>query len=128
VKAWDTNFLIRHLLEDDDRQVAVVRRELEKAVRSGEKVWLAQLVLVEAVWVLGAHLDKRPVLDTIEEVLADERFLVQDASLVKAALRDARLKGDFAEHLIAQNARAAGCAHTQTFDRAVKRFGEFEVL
>lgn len=128
MKAWDTNFLVRHLLEDDARQLAVVRRELQKAARSGEKVWLAQLVLVETVWVLGAQLDKRAVLDTIEEVLADDRFLVQDAQQVKNALGQARLKGDFAEHLIAQNARAAGCARTLTFDRAVKRFGEFEVL
>jgi predicted nucleic-acid-binding protein len=128
VKAWDTNFIVRHLLEDDARQLAVVRRELEKAVRAGEKIWLAQLVLVETVWVLGAQLDKRAVLDTIEEVLADDRFLVQDAQQVKNALGLARVKGDFAEHLIAQNARAAGCARTLTFDRAVKRFGEFEVL
>lgn len=128
MKAWDTNFLVRHLLEDDARQLAVVRRELDKAVRTGGRVWLAQLVLVETVWVLGAHLDKHGVLDTLEEVLADDRFLVQDAEQVRAALDHARAKGDFAEHLIAQNARAAGCVKTQTFDRAVKRFGAFEML
>ena len=35
MKAWDTNFLLRHLLEDDAKQLAVVRNELAMVERGG---------------------------------------------------------------------------------------------
>jgi len=130
MKAWDTNLLIRHLVEDDAAQLKVVRRELELAERRGEAVWIADVTLVESFWVLrhGYGLEADDVCGILLTLTEDARFGFQSGSDVSLALQRTRTKGDFPEHLISLAARRAGADKTQTFDRAVKRFAEFEVL
>ncbi len=126
MKAWDTNFLLSHLLEDDAAQLVVVRRELARAEEGGEVVFLPQIVLVEVAWYLRGLLSRPAVLDTLQEVLDDRRFACEGASTVEAAIRDARKKGDFSDHLIGSAARAGLGAPVQTFDKALKDFPVFE--
>jgi len=129
VKAWDTNLLIRHLTEDDPARLRVVREELEKARRAGEPVWLADIVMVEAAWVLqGYGLSKKEALDALRAVVSDSRFQTEGGPETREAIGRARRKGDLAEHLIALSAKRAGAEKTQTFDKAVAGFPEFEVL
>jgi predicted nucleic-acid-binding protein len=129
VKAWDTNLLIRHLTEDDRAQLRSVRAELEKARRAGKSVWLSDIVMVEAAWVLqGYGLSKMETLDALEAVVDDARFQTENGAGTREAIERARVKGDLAEHLIALSARRAGANKTQTFDEAVAGFPEFEVL
>jgi len=127
MKAWDTNFLLRHLLEDEASQLALVRRELAVVEQAGGAVFLPQLVLVEAAWYLRGLLPRGAVLDTLREVLADRRFVCERVPDVAAAIRSARKKGDFADHLIAAAASAAQAAPVQTFDQALRPFPAFEV-
>lgn len=127
MKAWDSNFLLRHLLEDDADQLAVVRRELALAEAAGTAVFLPQIVLVEVAWFLRGLMPRRDTLDTLQELLDDQRFSCEQAPAVEEALRNARLKGDFSDHLIAAAASAAHAAPVQTFDRALQQFPEFEI-
>ncbi len=129
MKSWDTNCLVRHLTEDDAGQLAIVRRELEKASRKGEPIWLSAVALVETAWVLQSYgLRKKEILEVVELVVTDERFRVEGGSDVAEAIARARVKGDLPEHITALASRRAGAAKTQTFDRAVAKFPEFEVL
>lgn len=130
MKAWDTNLLIRHLVEDDPGQLKVVRRELELAARRGELIWIADVTLVESFWVLqhGYGLDADAVCRILLTLTEDARFAFQSCADVRLALQRTRIKGDLPEHLISLAGRQAGAEKTQTFDRAVKRFAEFEVL
>lgn len=130
MKAWDTNFLVRHLVEDDPRQLAVVRRELQQAGNAGLPVWLADITLVETFWVLQqvCGLTARQALDSLQAVAEDGRFRMQSGEDVLAAIARSRKKGDLPEHLVALAAKRAGATKTQTFDRAVRDFREFEVL
>lgn len=127
MKAWDSNFLLRHLLEDDAPQLAVVRRELTLAEAAGTAIFLPQIVLVEVAWFLRGLMPRRDVLDTLREVLDDNRFACERAAAVEEALRKARIKGDFSDHLIAAAACAAGAEPVQTFDTALRKFSEFEI-
>jgi predicted nucleic-acid-binding protein len=126
MKTWDSNFLLRHLLEDDAAQLAVVRRELALAEAAGGTVFLPQIVLVEVAWYLRGVLSRAAVLDTLQEILDDRRFACERAASVEAAIRDARGKGDFSDHLIGAAASAALAAPVQTFDKALKGFPRFE--
>ena len=126
MKAWDTNFLLRHLLEDDAAQLEVVRRELARAESSGVVVFLPQIVLVEAAWYLRGLLPRKAVLEVLQEVLEDRRFACEGAPAVASAIRDARRSGDFSDHLIGAAARAASATKVQTFDKALKAFPGFE--
>jgi predicted nucleic-acid-binding protein len=129
MKAWDTNCLIRHLTEDDQPQLAIVRQELDKASRNGEPIWLSAVTLVETSWVLQSYgLRKKEILDVIESVVDDERFRIEGGSDVAAAIKRTRVRGDLPEHLSALAARRAGATKTQTFDKAVRRFTDFEII
>lgn len=130
MKAWDTNLLVRHLVEDDADQLRVVRRELERASSRGDSIWIADVTLVETLWVLqhGFGLEVDSVLEILLRLTEDARFVFQSGGDVRLALERSRIKGDLPEHLIALAARQVGAKKTQTFDRAVKRFPEFEVL
>jgi len=129
MKAWDTNLLIRHLTEDDPAQLRTVREELEKAWRAGQPVWLSDIVMVESAWVLqGYGLSKRETLDALDAVVGDSRFQTEGGRETREAIERARVKGDLAEHLISLAAKRAGARKTQTFDKDVARFPEFEVL
>lgn len=130
MKAWDTNLLVRHLVEDDADQLRVVRRELERGSSRGDSIWIADVTLVETLWVLqhGFGLEVDSVLEILLRLTEDARFVFQSGGDVRLALERSRIKGDLPEHLIALAARQVGAKKTQTFDRAVKRFPEFEVL
>lgn len=130
MKAWDTNLLVRHLTEDDPGQLRRVRRELELASSRGRGVWISDVTLVETFWVLrhGYGLESTAVLDILLRLAEDARFVFQSGNDTRLALERSRIKGDLPEHLIALAARRSGNEKTQTFDQAVKRFPEFEVL
>jgi len=129
MKAWDTNFLIRHLTEDDEAQLETVRRELRKSERAGKAVWISGIVLIETAWVLKAYgLGKNEVLDTLQALCQDARFQLEGGSDVAAALKNCRIAGDFPEHLAALSGKRAANCKTQTFDQAVANFSDFEVF
>ncbi|MFP4068630.1 MAG: PIN domain-containing protein [Verrucomicrobiota bacterium] len=130
MKAWDTNLLVRHLAEDDVGQLRVVRRELERASSRGQSIWIADVTLVETLWVLqhGFGLEFDSVLEILLRLTEDARFVLQSGGDVRLALERSRNKGDLPEHLIALAAKQVGAEKTQTFDRAVKGFPEFQVL
>jgi predicted nucleic-acid-binding protein len=127
VKTWDTNFLLRHLLQDDAGQLAVVRKQLKAGERRGESIFLPQIVLVETAWVLRSLLSKADVLATLQEVLDDERFLCESAADVGAALKAAASQGDLSDHLIGAAAVRAKATPVQTFDQAMAGSKPFEV-
>lgn len=127
MKAWDTNFLLRHLLEDDPAQLVIVRGQLTAAERSDKAIFLPQIVLVETSWYLRSLLPRTAVLDVLAELLSDRRFTCERAHEVDASIRAARKKGDFPDHLIAVAATAAGALPVQTFDKVLKVFPAFEV-
>jgi len=129
VKAWDTNVLIRHLTEDEPEQLSLARAELAKAARRGEPIWIPLVIMIEASWVLSAYdLKKSEVLDVLESVAADTRFQIEHGSLIVEAIKRSRKKGDLPEHVAALVGKSAGVAKTQSFDKALNRFTDFEVL
>lgn len=128
MKTWDTNFLLRHLLEDDAAQLAVVRKQLQVSERLGEPIYLPQIVLVECAWVLHSLLKKADVLATLREVLEDGRFLCEAAAEVDAALKAAAKHGDFSDHLIAAAALRVGATPVQTFDCELDQSTAFELF
>jgi predicted nucleic-acid-binding protein len=120
VAAVDTNVLVRLLVADDDRQLAVAR----KALREHGPVFVTQVALIETVWVL-AHtygVDRHDLAEVIERLLLGAEFSLQgeqDVSKALAAFRQSR--ADFADCLLVENARSAGRLPVLTFDKALGR-------
>lgn len=115
--AADTNVLVRALVEDpgESRQCGAARAQLRQA----KEVFVAQIVQVEAVWVLEtAHGLKRHEIVTVLEHLRDNAaFHLQSAERFAEALQEYREgSADFADYLILSESRAKG-AELLSFDK-----------
>ncbi len=127
----DTNVLIRYLTLDDSDQVAKVDRFLERVTQSGELLLIDMIVLCEVVWVLQASygLSRAEVAEALRRILEARSFLVEDREIVRKAVRAFRTgSGDFADYLIGERNRRAGCRTTATLDKALRRSDLFELL
>lgn len=129
--ALDTNALVRLIVYDDESQAKVVERLLVRARRDETPVFLSDIVLCELVWVLTRRLRKTraEIAEVLDRLLRTELFVFDDAAaLEKAADAYQTGRGDFADYVIREHARAAGASEVTTFDRAVKGEDGYRIL
>lgn len=127
----DMNILVRYLTQDDPGQSRKASYEIEKALSAGESFFIADIVLCELVWVLETAygFDRREIIPVLENILRTKQFQFENKDLLWKSLADYRTKkGDFADHLIGQAGRKAGCSVTLTFDTGLKNNPVFRVL
>ena len=116
----DTNVLVRYIVQDDAEQAHAATRLIEGKCTERSPGHVSVLVLVELVWVLtaGYGYAGSDVARVILQLLRTTGFSIEDSDAVWAALRETESgTADFADYLIAQRNRAAGCTSTYTFDR-----------
>ena len=123
--AFDSNVLVRHYLTDPDepKQSEKARRLVGNALAKGYTVYLSQIVLCESVWVFERcyNISRKARIKFLQSVLHDPPFQVESPDQVTKALRQfTETKADFADCLIAANAKANGCKKTLTFDKKAK--------
>lgn len=126
--ALDTNVLVRLLVEDEEEDAVRQRRRVAALLRAtsaaGDRLFVPSVVLCEAVWVMRtSYRVSRAALAAAVAGLLGTKHLAFDApDRVSRALNAfAAGKGDFADYLIREHARAAGCDAVATFDRALLR-------
>ena len=117
--ALDTNVLVRFLVEDDADQLARARRLLQKAVDSNSFCYVSDVVMCEVVWVLERSYEFRRA--EIGQVLgrllrAGNLAFASSERLARALEAYEAGRGDFADYLIREHARASGCEAVATFD------------
>lgn len=117
--AFDTNYLIRHIVQDDEEQCAIVASILEQETREDRSIRIFDLVLVETSWVLQAvyDLNREAWAEILEELLEDSAFCFDDPTRLRRVIKMYR-KGnaDFADYLILGTARTEAL-ELKTFDR-----------
>jgi len=121
----DTNVLVRFLVQDDTEQSPRAVAALTQ-LTTQDPGYLTTVVLVETYWVLhrAYRLQAGDILSALEEVMAAEEIVVQDASHVSAAIAVARSGADFADALISSACRALNCHTVLSFDvRAQQSLG-----
>jgi predicted nucleic-acid-binding protein len=120
--ALDTNVLVRFLVEDDKAQSAKAARLVERAVARNERLFVSDLVLCETVWVMlsAYQVPRAAVGEVLGQLLQAAHLSFRDMDGLQRALEAfAAGKGDFADYVIQEHARAAGCDVVVTFDRAL---------
>ena len=118
--AVDTNVLLRLIVDDDEEQT----RDANAFVRASGRVFVSQVVLVEAAWVLARAygLSRAQLARAIELVLAADAFTVERSDLVVESLKlFASSNADFSDCVIVATARAANELPLATFDAAASR-------
>ncbi len=119
--AIDTNILIRFILRDDPNQAQQADDVFQKAIESGDEIFVSDVTLCELAWVLKRTFKFRR--DQILKVLRSiyETDIIRFASDDKIAdSLDLYEKGraDFADYLIIQHCKAAGAPNLISFDKA----------
>jgi predicted nucleic-acid-binding protein len=117
--ALDTNVLVRFLVEDDAAQLAKVRRLLQKTVESNSFCYISDVVMCELVWVLErSYKVRRAEIGRGLGSLLRANSLTFSSSERLARALEAYVagRGDFADYLIREHARASGCEAVATFD------------
>lgn len=120
--ALDTNVLVRFLAADDvgqhQRGVALFRRGIAR----GETYFVGDVVVAELTWVLRAsyRFERAQIAAALRALLEAEHLVFESTDRLRRAL--VRYQGGvagFADYLIDERGRDAGCATLVTFDRAL---------
>lgn len=127
----DTNVLVRYLTLDDADQVERVDRLVQSALERDDPLHIDGIVLCETAWVLRTAYDmpRAKVAEALQRILDTRQFSVENRDSVRRAL-DAFVegRGDFADYLIGERNRRAGCRITATFDQTLEGSVLFEGL
>jgi predicted nucleic-acid-binding protein len=122
VVAVDTNVLVRFLVRDDEAQFKRATAFFEQAQQADEPVFVSDLVLVYLVWVLrrAYRVGKAEVVRTLTDLVRARHVQLESTTLVERAITAyTRGRGDFADYIVRERARLAGCDNIATFDEAL---------
>ena len=115
----DTNVLVRYLVEDDPEQAPRAAALIEQASETGERLFVPQIVLCEIVWVLESsfRFPREKIVSVLAALLRSRQLVIEDVGTSRLALeRYAARGGDFADYVIVERCRAAGCERVASFD------------
>ena len=124
----DTYILLRWLIAPDEWDVGSTKHEFEIVEKTilaeGAEFFVNSIVIAETIWILEQKLklDRAEVGEVVDRLLYSINITVGEATAVTAA-RQSYTKSNigFADCLIAQINRHAGCAYTLTFDKKAAR-------
>jgi predicted nucleic-acid-binding protein len=127
----DTNLLVRHLVEDDERQARLARELFRRECSVDEPGWINRIVLCELVWVLERAYEypRAQIADALEALAQTAEFRLEDSAAAWSALGAYRRgAADFADALLAATNRERGCENTITLDRKAARLDAMRLL
>jgi len=115
----DTNVLVRFLVRDDEAQFEKARKLIKREVAAGRRIFVNQLVLMEAEWVLRSRyaVPKNQIIEAISGLLdATDVQFEDEPSIEEAIFMWKDTTADFADCLIGTKNRRMGCKATVSFD------------
>lgn len=126
----DSNVLVRYLTQDDPVQSKKADQLIDKALQSGEPLYLNHVVLCEVNWVLARAYGYgvADLGDTLEKIFSAAQFEFEDKNCLWQALAAFRASGaDFADCVIGIKNTGAGCTATLTFDKRAGTLPQFSL-
>lgn len=114
----DTNVIVRYLAQDDPEQAAAATALVE-SLTERDPGFVSMVVVVEVSWVLrrSYQADRWMLADVLDRLVSSPEIIVENSDAVRAAIERSRESGEFADALIDELSRRAGCRYTVTFDR-----------
>ena len=128
---FDTNVVVRMIVEDDPVQSRQAIKAWRDALDGGARVFLSKVVLIETSWVLRSAygFDKTTVAETLRRLLDVEQVEVEAEVEIRNALElYDNGPADFSDYVILESARAAGSLPVKTFDRRLAKANGSELL
>jgi predicted nucleic-acid-binding protein len=128
----DTSVILRILVKEDDGKVAAVERLLLSARRSGKRLHVLPVAILEVVWVLEKvyKLDRRSIRELADAILNTGELIVENGGVFRKALAVYEEKNvKFADAVMGAWGIARGLKTVYTYDeKDFRRIGELEVV
>jgi predicted nucleic-acid-binding protein len=128
----DTSVILRILVKEDEGKVAAVERLLLSARRSGKRLHVLPVAILEVVWVLEKvyKLDRRSVRELADAILNTGELIVENGGVFRKALAVYEEKNvKFADAVMGAWGIARGLKTVYTYDeKDFRRIGDLEVL
>lgn len=85
----DTNYFLRFLIRDDEKQYLVTRDLFEEAALGKEKLITSLVVIFELKWVLSSFYkkNKQEVLEIITDILSMRFIQLEKSDVLKEAIK-----------------------------------------
>jgi len=131
MRAFDTNAVLRFLVNDDDKQSPLVYKILLDAQKRDERIFIPQSVILETIWVLGSYYKytRNEILTALDNLIAMPTLEIEAQERIAALCRtalDSTIELD--DLLIGLTAHDYGCETTLTFDRHAAKSGLFTLI
>jgi predicted nucleic-acid-binding protein len=128
----DTSVILRILVKEDEGKVAAVERLLLSARRSGKRLHVLPVAVLEVVWVLEKvyKLDRRSIRELADAILNTGELIVENGEVFRKALAVYEEKNvKFADAVMGAWGIARGLKTVYTYDeKDFRRIGELEVV
>lgn len=130
--AFDTNVLIRLLIEEEPEQSAAVNDFITAQRNSGEPIHILLGVLLETEWVLRSRylIAKEDIVEIYTALLESTDATIEDTRAFEEALFNWRETPgtDFTDALLCARAWSLGIERFVTFDKRAARLPHAELL
>ncbi len=129
--ALDTNILVRYLVRDDDKQLALAKKLIRAALAAGETLFVPITVALELEWVLRSNFkfSKEEVTNTLSSLLAVSELSFESESAFEIALAlYKKSSADFSDCMHISLAHAANERPLWTFDRSAAKIDGAKLL
>ncbi len=128
----DTSVILGILVKEDEGKVAAVERLLLSARRSGKRLPVLPVAILEVVWVLEKvyKLDRRSIRELADAILNTGELIVENGEVFRKALAVYEEKNvKFADAVMGTWGIARGLKTVYTYDeKDFRRIGELEVV
>jgi len=128
----DTSVILRILVRDDEGKVAAVERLLLAARRSGKRLHVLPVTILEVVWVLEKvyKLGRHSIRELADAILNTGELIVENGEVFRKALAVYEEKNvKFADAVMGVWGLARGLKTVYTYDeKDFRRIGELEVV
>ena len=127
----DTNVLIRHIVQDDEKQSKLATAFIEDQCSVENPAFINEITLCEVVWVLkrAYRYDKAIILNVLKHLLNSNDLQLASYQAVVLAYEDYEQgKADFSDYLIARINQKSGCQVTVSFDKKACDSQNFKLL
>ncbi len=121
--ALDSNVILRYLLRDDPKQAKKAKNLVDQLDRDDERAYVSDVVLCEVVWVLRSAygFSRDRIASVLRQLVAARQLTFDSADRLTRAIRSFENgRGDFADYVIREHGRDAGCSQIRTIDRALQ--------
>jgi predicted nucleic-acid-binding protein len=128
--AFDTNAIIRMLIEDNPNQTELIKDLIIQVETNSGQILILSEVLIETVWVLeSSYKCTREEISSFLETLARTPvFAVAEPSVLRAAVSQYKRGGDFADLVIVSQAKRFQAKKLISFDKRLqKKFSDYVV-